>query len=239
MPAAQPVADSVGRRPRILDLFCGAGGASMGYSRAGFEVVGVDITEQPRYPFGFLQSDAIAVLDTVLAVGGKYDAYTFDAIHASPPCQGYSRMSTCRPGLADEYPRLIEPVRERLVAIGLPYVIENVVGAPLRWPTLLCGAMFGREVYRHRLFETSFPTPQLPDPEHVVPTSKAGHWTPGTYISIAGHCSPMALAREVMDIDWMRREELAEAIPPYFTEFIGTALMAHLGYEQDEERASA
>ena len=207
--------------PRILDLFCKAGGAAKGYADAGFEVIGVDIEPQPRYPFEFHQADAMT-----------FPLDGFDAIHASPPCQGYSAMSACRPGLADKYPKLIEPVRERLRAAGVPYVIENVVGAPMLNPTLLCGAMFGYEQYRHRLFETSFPTPLILHPAHTMPTSDAGHWRPGTVLSVAGHFAPMAKAREIMAIDWMRRGELAEAIPPYFTEFIGRALMAHLGHGQ-------
>jgi DNA (cytosine-5)-methyltransferase 1 len=145
-------------RPRILDLFCGAGGAGMGYHRAGFDVVGVDLAPQPHYPFEFSQSDALAWLDYPLTLGLR-----FDAIHASPPCQAYSAMSACRPGLADQYPDLVAPTRELLEATGLPYVIENVPRAPLRDPVTLCGHMFGLPLYRHRLFEANFPIDQ---PEH-------------------------------------------------------------------------
>lgn len=201
----------------MLDLFCGAGGAAMGYYRAGFDVVGVDIDPMPNYPFEFIQADALT-----------FEISGFDAVHASPPCQHYSYMSACRDGLAAEYPDLVVPTRKRLVSSGLPYVIENVPGSPLVDPIILCGQMFGLELYRHRLFESSV---ELSVPEHqphVKPASKAGHWKPGTVISVAGHCSPMALAREAMGIDWMTRDELVEAIPPAYTEFIGEQLIAAL-----------
>lgn len=210
--------------PVLLDLFCGAGGAAMGYHRAGFEVVGVDINPQPHYPFEFHQGDALEYLRALLTFAEP----TFIAIHASPPCQGYSAMSTCRPGLADKYPRLIEPIREHLIRSGLPYIIENVEGSPLLDPTVLCGFMFGLELYRHRLFETNFPLPFIIHPEHLTLASKAGHWTPGTIMSVAGHIAPIGHARSIMGIDWMNRDELAQAIPPAYTEFIGRQLMSFL-----------
>lgn len=222
-----------GRKPRILDLFCGAGGASVGYERAGFEVVGVDINRQPNYPFEFHQAGAIDFMRDVLHERTEW----FDAVHASPPCQGYSAMSSCRPGLSDKYPKLIEPLRDLLIQSGLPYVIENVVGAPLNDPVMLCGRMFGYELYRHRLFETNWP---LPQPEHklsshMMPASKAGHWKPGTVMSVAGHVAPIAHARKIMDIDWMTRDELGEAIPPYFTEYVGSQLIVHLGMTEFDQ----
>lgn len=209
-------------KPLLLDLYCGAGGAAMGYSRAGYQVIGVDIKPQKNYPFEFHQCDALAYLDWAC---GDF----FDVIHASPPCQRYSKMSNCRPGLADGYPDLIGPTRERLERLGVPYIIENVEGAPLVDPVMLCPQMFGRELYRHRLFETNFPLEQPAHPPHIKPASKAGHWKPGTVMSIAGHIAPIAMARELMGIDWTTREELAEAIPPYFTEYIGRAI-EHSGF---------
>jgi len=213
-------------RPLLLDMFCGAGGAAFGYHQAGFEVIGIDLNPQPNYPFEFYQRDALEVLQ-----GWGPSAYTdgrqrFDAIHASPPCQRYSAMSKCRPEIADKYPDLVDPVRELLIQTGLPYVIENVPGAPLRDPIMLCGLMFGLELYRHRLFESNLPIAAPNHPKHVIPASKAGHWKPGTIMSISGHVSPIAKAREVMGIDWMTREELAESIPPAYTEHIGRQLMA-------------
>src|SRR5271166_1559930 len=118
---------------RILDLFCCAGGAAMGYAQAGFEVVGVDISPQPNYPFLFVQADALKLDMQYLA--------TFDALHASPPCQSYSDLAK-RNGNGDKWPRLIEPVREMFIRSGRPYVIENVEGAPLINPVVLCGTMF-------------------------------------------------------------------------------------------------
>lgn len=206
----------------MLDLFCGAGGAAVGYHRAGFDVVGVDITPQPNYPFRFIQDDALGFLRWTGA--GEYTA-----VHASPPCQRYSAMTKCRPELAAEYPDLVAPTRQLLRAIDLPYVIENVPGSPLVDPITLCGHMFGYELYRHRLFESSVPLAAPMHPEHVKPASKAGHWKPGTIMSVSGHVAPVALAREIMGIDWTTREELAEAIPPYYTEHIGRQLIEAIG----------
>lgn len=210
--------------PLLLDLFCGAGGAGKGYTDAGFDVVGVDITPQPNYPFIFRKFDAVDYLTRFMDL----IPHTFTAVHASPPCQVFSKMTGCRPGLADEYDDLIEPVRGLLEQTGLPYVIENVPGSPLKNPTELCGTMFGYELYRHRHFETNWPLTQLGHPPHVKPGGKAGHWKPGQVISITGHCSPMWLAREVMAIPWMRRHELVQAIPPYYTQFVGSQLLQHL-----------
>jgi len=197
----------------ILDLFCGAGGASEGYFQAGFDVVGVDIKPQPHYPYKFFQADALTV-----STDG------FDAIHASPPCQRHSRMSGCRPGLSDTYPDLIAPIRAKLQAAGVPWVIENVPGSPLENPVTLCGQMFGLELYRHRLFETSFPISVPDHPPHTVPASKAGHWKPGTIMSVAGKCYPKVQVQKAMGINWMTTEEMSESIPPAYTRFIGERL---------------
>lgn len=209
-------------RPRLLDLFCGAGGAGMGYHRAGFEVVGVDIKPQPRYPFEFHQADALT-----------FPLAGFDAIHASPPCQAYSRMSNARPGTADKYPALVEEVRERLLASGHPFVIENVEGAPLRNPLTLCGTMFNLRVYRHRLFETVPPIYFPPAAcTHFVSMPRAGRFHPDGWTSVAGktRLAPSLLA---MGIDWMRTaEELSESIPPAYTEWIGTQLLAVIAAER-------
>ena len=138
-------------KPRLLDLFCGAGGAGMGYHRAGFDVVGVDLNPQPRYPFEFHQADA---LDYAREHGRE-----FDAIHASPPCQAYSLASRQWRIRGRKYPVLIAKTRELLNAMAKPFVIENVPGAPLINPTVLYGTMFGLMTMRPRLFETSFAIP--------------------------------------------------------------------------------
>lgn len=207
-------------KPRLLDLFCCAGGAATGYSRAGFDVVGVDISPQPRYPFEFIQGDALAYAEK--------HGHEFDAIHASPPCQRYSTMSNCRPGLADEYPDFIKPMRDLLNSTDLPWVIENVPGSPLINPVELCGRMFGLELYRHRLFESNVDLRAPEHPKHEIPASRAGHWKPGTVMSVSGHVSPIAVARTAMGIDWMTRDELVEAIPPAYTDYIGEQLVSRV-----------
>lgn len=213
------------KRPKLLDLFCCAGGAGVGYSRAGFEVVGVDIKPQPNYPFLFIQEDA-------LKLDPKHIA-SFDAIHASPPCQSYSDLAK-RNGNGHEWPRLIEPVREMLINSGLPYVIENVEGAPLINPVILCGTMFpGLRVLRHRLFEANFMIMAPPHNKHPkVHTfdrrkshyGKTNEWKDFVQVTGGGNCT-LAAAREAMGIDWMSKAEINESIPPAYTEFIGRQLL--------------
>jgi DNA (cytosine-5)-methyltransferase 1 len=191
----------------------------MGYHRAGFDVVGVDIGRQPRYPFEFHQADALEYLAA--------NAHEFDAVHASPPCQRFSAMSNCRPGLADEYPDLVAATRALLMGTGLPWIMENVEGAPLASAsdlfgahgTTLCGHMFGLRLYRHRVFEASFSLHAPPHPEHRIPASRAGHWRPGTIISVSGNCSPIAVARE--------------SIPPAYTEYLGGQLLAAVDNQEN------
>ena len=222
-------------RPLLLDLFCGAGGAAVGYHRAGFDVVGVDIVDQPRYPFTFVQGDALECL----AIGlPGVDPSKFDAIHASPPCQAYSTTASLH---GNEYPRLIDATRELLLATGLPFVIENVAGAraDMREPITLCGSSFGLGVRRHRLFEChGFEVGLVPPCDHgsqpePVDVTGTGGPRPGQRLDGAGGNSRkprnLAHAREAMGIDWMTRPELSEAIPPAYTAFIGAQLIDHLG----------
>lgn len=210
--------------PRLLDLFSCAGGAGMGYHRAGFDVVGIDIAEQPRYPFEFHQADAIEYL--------RAHGHEFDAIHASPPCQqftAYGRSDT--KGWKDNYLDLVEATREALIASGKPYVMENVVGAPLIDPVMLCGSSFGLDVRRHRLFETNWPI-LTPPCDHswqkprFAPSSTRTNLR--STVEVGVWRIPLAVQRLAMGIDWMELRELSEAIPPAYTEYIGHALIAEL-----------
>lgn len=210
-------------KPWILDLCCGAGLVSRGLQLVGFRTHGVDLYPQPNYIGDeFTQADALEFLRTA-------DMRRYVAIHMSAPCQLWTGMASCRPGLNEKYPDLITPGRPLLEATGLPWVMENVPRSPLRPDLMLCGQMFGLPLYRHRIFESNMLLMQPEHPKHLIPASKAGHWKPGTIISVSGHCSPIALAREAMGgVDWCTRDELAEGIPLPYTRFIGEQLMAHL-----------
>lgn len=221
-------------KPRLLDLFCGAGGAGMGYHRAGFDVVGVDINPQPRYPFNFVQADALLFLAGYIKWGIEH---VFDAIHASPPCQRYSDLAK-RNGNADDWPDLIAPTRDLLKMAVLPWVIENVEGAPLRDPITLCGVSFPElRVIRHRLFESNV---NLAAPEHkphpLVFTydKRKAHYgrldQDVAYVQVTGGGNAtVANKRAAMGIDWMTGAELNEAIPPAYTEWIGRRLINAIG----------
>jgi DNA (cytosine-5)-methyltransferase 1 len=208
-------------RPRLLDLFCGAGGAAMGYSWAGFDVVGVDINPQPHYPFEFHQANAMTF---------PLDGY--DVIHASPPCQAYSVTRSLH---AVKYPKLVGPTRDRLQAVGVPYVIENVVGADLIEPVTLCGSMFGLGVRRHRRFETPglIMRPKCrhdlqPEPLDVTgggPTKTGRTRTTG---GVSRKPRSVKEAGDAMGVDWMTRTELNEAVPPAYTQFLGEQLLSVL-----------
>lgn len=189
----------------------------MGYHRAGFEVVGVDINPQPHYPFEFHQADALT-----------YPLDGFDVIHASPPCQLYSclkSMTEC------EWPDLIKPIRDRFQ--HLPYVIENVMPAPLLHGVTLCGAMFGLRTHRHRRFETSFLIlqPTLHTYGVTLPRTttrkRRRDYADGHFISVTGDVGSY-VGPTAMGIDWMTGQELSEAIPPAYTEWIGAHLLVHL-----------
>jgi DNA (cytosine-5)-methyltransferase 1 len=204
---------------KLLDLFCGAGGCSMGYHRAGFEVTGVDIKPQNRYPFKFVLADALEYV--------REHGREFDVIHASPPCQQYT---TLRSLTGHQYPDLVVPTRRLLEASGQIWVIENVMGAPLaRFGIVLCGNTFGLRVYRHRRFESSC---FLWQPEHQRHRKRTGasrgqrqrkaRYEAGNFVTVTGNvgsfCGP------AMGIDWMIGVELSQAIPPAYTEYIGRQL---------------
>jgi len=197
----------------------------MGLHRAGFEVVGVDIQKKDRYPFEFYQADALT-----------FPLDGFDLIWASPPCQRFSDLAK-RNGNADAWPDLVAPIRERLISSGTPYIIENVEGAPLLNPVMLCGTMFpGLRVLRHRLFETSFPVVAPPHGRHPLVFTmdkRKAHYgnmdqnTSFVQVTGGGNCSK-ANAADAMGIDWMTKEELNEAIPPAYSEYLGRAAIEHL-----------
>lgn len=224
-------------RPRLLDLFCGAGGAGMGYHRAGFDVVGVDINPQPRYPFDFIQGDAIAY---AAEHGTEYDA-----IHASPPCQAFSALKSLVDAVHGDrrvHANLIEPVRRALIASCRPYVIENVPGAPLIDPVKLCGSSFGRPIRRHRLFESRVALLTPPCAHRQMPiafqvslgdarTRPDRPLIRSRFVGVYGNthqAGDHARWREAMGIDWMVRRELTQAIPPDYTELLGGHLIAAL-----------
>ena len=302
-------------KPRLLDLFCGAGGAAVGYARAGFEVVGVDIKPQPRYPFEFVQANVLDVLDVfcqwrsnrqavdtvivdlvsddgkdvlcdlvsgpVVAVGRRWefdvqmdedrarhgsslgdgdkvsldasgagckvgdgDTFlpslaldSFDAIHASPPCQAYSAMSWHPQNAMLEHPDLVEATRDFLIESGKPYVIENVEHAPLIDPVRLCGSSFGLPIRRHRLFETNWPLigPPCAHGQHrkQFKVWRHGEWIESGVVPVYGAGGGKAAEHwaAALEIDWMTRPEMAEAIPPAYTELIGHQLLQHIRAE--------
>lgn len=210
----------ISNRPKLLDLFCGAGGAGMGYHLAGFDVVGVDLNPMPNYPFEFHQGDA---LDFLEIYGDE-----FDAIHASPPCQSYTPLGALHPHKT--YPDLVAKTRALLEEVGVPWVIENVMAAPLNkaQSITLCGGMFGLRTYRHRRFESPLDLIAPAHPKHVIHTAtkrRRERWDQGWHVSITGDVGTY-LGPEAMGIDWMTGNELCQAIPPAYTEHIGGQLLS-------------
>lgn len=198
-------------KPTLLDLYSGAGGASHGYALAGFDVTGVDMHHMKNYPYTFIQESVQNLTPEFIS--------EFDVIHASPPCQAYSSTKTI---WKKDHDMLIDLTRSLLKQSGKPYIIENVVGAPLYNPTMLCGTMFNLSTYRHRLFETSFALPQLNHHKHTNKTAKMGRQPKdGEFMTIAGHFTDVKRAKEIMEIDWMTRDQLSQAIPPAYTHYIG------------------
>lgn len=210
-------------KPKLLDLFCGAGGAAMGYYRAGFEVVGVDIKPQPHYPFEFHQADALT-----------FPLDGFDAYHASPPCQDYSKA--LRHHTDGSYPRLIKECKIILAHTYNPWIIENVIGSPIPisitlegdYGLMLCGTMLELpKVWRHRLFLSSFPIPRpIRDCNHhnqpLNPYRTESRKRDGIQFG------SMTAYAEAMGIDWMKGKEIGEAIPPVYTEYIGKYLIQYI-----------
>lgn len=217
-------------RPRLLDLFCGAGGVAMGYHRAGFEVVGVDINPQPNYPFEFHQANALGISVWNVRTGGH-----FDAIHASPPCQ-FATAYRRRKGVAVDAVNLIPETRQMLIESGLPYVIENVeqARAHLVDPVMCCGTSLGVDIRRHRLFESNVALEGIAC-DHAGQAARSPGYPQATNrvnrrstIEVGVRRIPLATQQAHMGIDWMTREELSQAIPPAYTEHLGAQLLAHL-----------
>lgn len=205
----------------IADTYCKAGGAGMGYHKAGFKVIGVDIEPQPNYPFEFIQSDALEFIEK--------HRKDFDAWHASPSCQGYSRTKSLH---SNYYPKQIPEVRKALQKTGKPFVIENVVGAPLLNPIKLDGTMFGLQVIRKRLFESNI---ILFQHEKGIKIGSVGGKDctrknfKGYYIVSGHHMGTLEEWKKAMGIDWnIKRSEIVEAIPPQYTEYIGKQLIDYL-----------
>lgn len=211
---------------RLLDLFCGAGGAGMGYHRTGWDVVGVDINAQPSYPFEFHQDDALHYL------AGHWRE--FDAIHASPPCQSYLNLGAVNRSLGRtyEHPDLVAATRDRLEQTGLPYVIENVEGAPLRDAVRICGTGVGLPLRRHRLFESNVPLTGIACAHHLFTEPK--YWTSwrpngehrlSTVVQVYGNAGGREHWPAAMGIDWMTAREMCEAVPPAYTQHVGRQLL--------------
>lgn len=220
-------------RPVILDLFCGGGGASRGYYDAGFDVIGVDINPQPNYPYEFHQGDFREVFYEL--------KHRVDAVHGSPPCQKYSKGLAgvnAKLGRQLNHPDFVPTTQQMFDSSGLPFIIENVPGAPLRNPTVLCGSSFGLPIRRHRLFETSFFVESMPcdhswQNEYKYPSNakdKYGNYRKSRVVQVYGISSQKnyQLWPEAMGIDWMTPKELSQSIPPAYTKYIGEFLMKHI-----------
>jgi DNA (cytosine-5)-methyltransferase 1 len=218
-------------KPRLLDLYCCAGGAAKGYADAGFEVTGVDRDPQPQYPFEFVEVNAL----TFLRERMTWIRRTFLAVHASPPCQKHSAL-TKGTNKGRVYEDFLAPTRVLLEELGLPYVMENVAGAPLRKDLMLCGEMFGLRVIRHRYFEFggALSVPRVEHPAHRgrVAGMRHGEWFEGPYFAVYGDGGGKGSVKDwqdAMGIHWTSvRKEIAEAIPPAYTRFIGEHMMKEL-----------
>lgn len=206
---------------KLLDLFCCSGGASFGYEKAGFDVTGIDIEHQPKYKGKFIQADAFEYL--------RNNYQNFDAIHASPPCQAYSKSSMQFRKNGKVYPDYIGLIRNELIKTGKPYIIENVPESPLINPIILCGAMFGLRTYRHRLFESNIQLIAPEHPKHIALNAKMGRKPKeNEFIQYVGHFSGVSIVQEMTGLLWLGQSELAQSIPPQYTEFLGNQLLSYL-----------
>lgn len=227
-------------RPILLDLFCCAGGSAVGYHRAGFRVIGIDINPQPNYPFEFIQADAIRVLEDLVTLG-HFNTFVPAVVHTSPPRQCSTALTKgTNKNNGKTYVNLIPPTRELLAQLpdDIPTVIENVNGAALRRDLTLCGEMFGLGVLRHRHFETNFPIAQ---PAHIPHRGRVRGWRhgeyfDGPYLAVYGEGGGKGTVREWQDAMGIQhthvRKEIAEAIPPAYSKYIGEQILAHLNEKE-------
>jgi DNA (cytosine-5)-methyltransferase 1 len=217
--------------PKLLDLFSCAGGAAMGYHRAGFELVGVDIAPQPNYPFEFHQGDALEFLFS--------HGHEFDAIHASPPCQSYLNLGAVNRALGREYEHadLIERTRSLLWPLDTPYVLENVEDArpQLLAPVRICGTGLGRPIRRHRLFESNVPLvgidcdhKRFSEPKYWTGWRPNGEHRLSTVVQFYGNAGGREHWPAALGVDWMTAKEMTECIPPDYSEHVGRQLLDHL-----------
>jgi len=221
--------------PRALDLFCGAGGTARGLQLAGFHVTGIDINPQPRYAGDlFIQGDALNL---------SVRPQDFDLIWASPPCQAYTTMRRLGKNAGRDAPELIKPIRQILEQSGIPFVIENVPGAPLIDPIILCGSSFGLGVRRHRLFECSFwalwPLCQHAEVGRPIAVYGDHPQQPGDKTNRVTRARTLCEGQEAMGIGWMLWRELTQAVPPAYAEYIGIAAMRYIGYTPKNENTNA
>lgn len=215
---------------KLLDVCCGAGGCSVGYARAGFEVIGCDLFPQPEYPFTFIQTNALEI-----------DFAPYDIIHLSPPCPRFSVATRFNPGKAESHEDLLTPLRVKVLASGKPYILENVVGAPLHKPIRLCGTMFGLRVYRHRLFESNLPIVAPTHPKHLYRSTRPGRIPQAhEFWCVAGHFGNKQAAAEVLGVEWMsKRKNISDAIPPAYTYYLGLQAMHVLQKQCKGDRSCA
>lgn len=215
---------------KLLDLYCGVGGASMGYSRAGFDVTGVDLKHGKRYPFKYIRANVLDILADIEFLN------EFDVIHASPPCQTHSITKNLRiaQGKSTSKIDLIPETRAGLIQSSKPFIIENVMGSPLIDPIMLCGSAFGLKVRRHRIFESNI----------KLTGSVCDHKKQGRPVGVYGSLNDeipnggktaktISEAKEVMGIEWGIWTELVEAIPPVYTEYLGKQMITQLDTPSD------
>lgn len=222
-------------QPLLIDFFCGPGGAARGYADAGFRVIGIDIDPQPSYPYEFIQADALEAMDQLIGTGefAGIKLSEVAAFHGSPPCQRFSSLTSCRlreKGLTpeSEHPDLIDPTRQRFMRSGLPYIIENVQGSTVNPTVILCGSMFGKRIWWHRLFETNFPVTAPAPCDHsftpMNPFARKNH--AAMMKEFPGQAPETVMAKEKgIDPAWMAYKERRQAVPLYYTEYIGRTLL--------------